>query len=37
MKVKEKNNVVVFKKISEEHTNFRNCPTASFGLKLYKD
>ncbi len=30
-------NMEKFKKISEEHTNFRNCPTASFGLKLYKD
>ncbi|MFY7957668.1 MAG: hypothetical protein ACOVNT_06095 [Flavobacterium macrobrachii] len=30
-------NLEKFKKISEEHTNFRNCPTASFGLKLYKD
>lgn len=30
-------NMEKFKKISEEHTNFKNCPTASFGIKLFKD
>ena len=30
-------NMENFKKLSEEYTNFKNCPTASFGLKIYKD
>ncbi len=30
-------NMKKFKSLSEEYTNFKNCPTASFGLKIYKD
>lgn len=30
-------NMEKFKKISEEYTNFKNSPTASFGIKIYKD
>jgi hypothetical protein len=30
-------NMEKFKKISEGYTSFKNCPTASFGIKIYKD
>ena len=30
-------NMEKFKKICEEYTNFKNCPTASFGVIIYKD
>ncbi|WP_293870664.1 hypothetical protein [Flavobacterium sp.] len=29
-------NMEKFKKLSEEYTSFKNCPTASFGIKIYK-
>ena len=30
-------NMEKFKKISEGYTSFKNCPTASFGIKIYTD
>jgi len=30
-------NMENFKKLSEGYSNFKNCPTASFGIKIYKD